>query len=154
MGLFGFGKHNDEYDFIYSDSDRTGNCPYCDGKDTMSYDGSTCYICSNCNTATDKETYLEWLHGSPIEFDGDYVGDPSYEEIYDESGNNAGVRCIYCNTEIRWKDGQYICPNCGEVMSRSEFFNAIGAEPPGPERIDRNNLYPGCIICPYGYVKE
>ena len=87
MGLFGFGKHNDEYNSIYSDSDRTGNCPY-------------------------------------------------------------------CNTEIRWKDGQYICPNCGEVMSRSEFFNAIGAEPPGPECVDCNNLYPGCIICLYGYVKE
>ena len=39
-------------------------------------------------------------------------------------------------------------------MSRSEFFNAIGAEPPGPECVDCNNLYPGCIICPYGYVKE
>lgn len=39
-------------------------------------------------------------------------------------------------------------------MSRSEFFNAIGAEPPGPECVDYNNLYPGCIICPYGYVKE
>lgn len=37
MGLFGFGKHNDEYNSIYSDSDRTGNCPYC----TLKSDGKT-----------------------------------------------------------------------------------------------------------------
>ena len=37
-------------------------------------------------------------------------------------------------------------------MSRGEFFNCIGANPPGPECLSCYNRYPGCTDCPYGYV--
>lgn len=76
--------------------------------------------------------------------------DDSYEDVYDEEGNE--VNCDYCYTEMKWKDGQYICPGCGQVMSRKVFFNYIGANPPGPECEQCDNIYPGCIACPHGYV--
>lgn len=75
-----------------------------------------------------------------------------YDDVYDEEGNF--VYCDYCNSELKWKDGIYVCPNCGQTMTRSEFFNYIGAEPPGPECITCDNLYPGCVICHYGYVED
>ena len=78
--------------------------------------------------------------------------DESYDEVYDEDGNS--VFCDGCGGEIKWKNGVYICPSCGKTMSREEFFNYIGAEPPGKECLTCDNLYPGCIICPYGYVDE
>lgn len=74
-----------------------------------------------------------------------------YDDVYDEDGDF--VICA-CGEEIKWKDGVYICPNCGQTMTRSEFFNYIGAEPPGPECITCDNLYPGCVICHYGYVED
>ena len=70
----------------------------------------------------------------------------------DEDDNIVLVECDVCGTPIRWKDEQYICPDCGTIMSRGEFFNCIGANPPGPECLSCNNRYPGCTDCPYGYV--
>lgn len=74
-----------------------------------------------------------------------------YDDVYDEDGYY--VICA-CGGEIKWKDGIYICPHCGLTMNRSEFFNYIGAEPPGPECITCNNLYPGCVICRHGYIED
>ena len=39
-------------------------------------------------------------------------------------------------------------------MNRQEYFDYIGAEPPGEECYVCDNLYPGCIWCAYGYVKD
>lgn len=75
-----------------------------------------------------------------------------YDDVYDENGD--AVFCDCCGNEIKWKDGIYICPECGQTMSRSVFFNYIGAEPPGIECETCSNLYPGCIICPHGYVED
>ena len=80
--------------------------------------------------------------------------DESYEDIYDEDGYYASVECKYCGEDIKFKDGKYICPNCNNVIDRLELFNAIGAEPLGPECLNCNNLYPGCISCPHGYVDD
>jgi len=98
----------------------------------------------------DEDEIEDDLEEYPIEF----FDDPSYEEIYDENGEYSLVQCDSCQETIRWKNGDYICPNCGTVMNRSEFFNCIGAEPPGIECSTCNNLYPGCVICPYGYIKD
>ena len=49
--------------------------------------------------------------------------DEGYEDVYDEAGNE--VNCDYCHAEMKWKDGQYVCPGCGQVMSRDVFFNYI-----------------------------
>lgn len=82
------------------------------------------------------------------------VSDPTerYEDIYDEDGNF--VICDICGGEMKWKDNECVCPECGRRMDRETFFDYIGAEPPGPECAGCENIYPGCVICPYGYVED
>ena len=74
------------------------------------------------------------------------------ERVYDEEGN--GVECDWCGSDIIWKNGNYYCFNCDEVWSREKFFNYIGAQLPGKECLTCDNLYPGCIVCQHGYVKD
>lgn len=74
----------------------------------------------------------------------------SYDTVYDEDGSE--VLCDICGAEMIWQNDQYTCSGCGQTMERSEFFNYIGAEPPGPECEFCDNLYPGCVVCPHGYV--
>lgn len=73
----------------------------------------------------------------------------AYENVYDEDGGL--VYCEYCNSQIVWKNGQYYCPKCERTISRADFINYIGANLPGPKCITCDNLYPGCIVCPYDY---
>lgn len=75
-----------------------------------------------------------------------------YEDIYDEDGD--AVICDLCGGEMKWNDNECVCPECGQRMDRETFFNYIGAEPPGPECTGCENIYPGCVICPYGYVED
>lgn len=74
-----------------------------------------------------------------------------YSEVYDEAGDI--VICDVCGDEIKWreKDGVYMCRRCGRTFTRKEFFDYIGAEPPGEECYTCECLYPGCMICPYGH---
>lgn len=66
-----------------------------------------------------------------------------YDEIYkldmldewrntawDEDGNAA--LCEICESELRWSeaDRMWHCPGCGRTLSRAEYFNFIGAQPP------------------------
>lgn len=81
-----------------------------------------------------------------------YSHDLEYDDVYDEDGDV--VYCDRCGSEIKWKDGQYTCPDCGQIMSRKIFFEYIGADPPDEICLICDNLYPGCVICPYGYVKD
>ena len=81
----------------------------------------------------------------------------SYDEVYgerayDEEGND--VQCDWCGGDIIWKDGQYYCFRCDEVWPRQKFFDYIGAQPPGKECVTCDNLYPGCMVCKYGYIKD
>lgn len=82
------------------------------------------------------------------------VSDPTerYEDIYDEDGYP--VICDLCGGEMKGKDNGCVCPKCGRQMDRETFFGYIGAEPPGPECIRCENIYPGCIICPYGHIED
>lgn len=59
--------------------------------------------------------------------------DDLYSDVYDEDGNE--VLCDICGSEIKWReqDGVYMCPSCGQTFTRADFFNFIGAEPPGKE---------------------
>ena len=75
-----------------------------------------------------------------------------YDDVYDKNGDY--IYCESCNTEIRWKDGQYVCPQCGKVMSREVFFRYAGIEPLGPACLECDNLYPGCYSCPHGYTEK
>lgn len=49
---------------------------------------------------------------------------------YDEEGNTAV--CDICSGEMRWSrnNNSWICRDCGRELSRSEWFNHIGANPP------------------------
>lgn len=94
--------------------------------------------------------YNDVKHSDDVEITEPIFGEV-YDDVYDEDGDF--VNCI-CGGTIKWKDGVYICPDCGEVLNRAEFFNHIGAEPPGPECLTCANLYPGCIVCPHGYVED
>lgn len=78
--------------------------------------------------------------------------DSEIDDIYDEEGNE--VYCDYCGGIMKWSGNECVCPNCGQRMDRQTFFNHIGAEPPGPECVLCTNIYPGCMICPYGYCEE
>ena len=77
-----------------------------------------------------------------------------FSEAYDEEGNS--VCCPSCGDEMYFKDGTniFVCLSCGYEMDRQEYFDYIGAEPPGEECKTCDSLYPGCIWCTYGYVKD
>lgn len=74
-----------------------------------------------------------------------------YDDVYDERGNF--IYCDACGEEIHWKNGIYICPYCGKTMSRAAFFEYAGIEPRGEKCLTCEDLYPGCIVCPYGYIE-
>ncbi|MCI7026467.1 MAG: transposase [Clostridiales bacterium] len=52
---------------------------------------------------------------------------------YDEEGMS--VSCDRCDGEMRWSPTKrlWYCPECGQEMDRAEWFNYIGAEPPGAD---------------------
>jgi len=82
-----------------------------------------------------------------------FTPDPDgYEDVFDEDGNE--VNCDECSSLVKWRDGKYVCPDCGRVFERNEFFDYIGANPPGVHCYTCDSLYPGCITCPYGYLSE
>lgn len=126
-----------------------GDCPFCHGSGTMFMLDDKCYACSNCAHTMLSEYYEAWCNGENIEVETVY--DESYEEIYDEDGSEAYVICNYCRTNIRFKDGQYICPNCNTVIDRATYFNYIGANPPSEKCLSCDSNYPHCIWCPNGY---
>ena len=124
------GKKNDfdEYEDIYDNGDD-------DGIDYSELDGY--------EFEEDPDENTDYKHC--IGFDAS----EAYESVYDEDGDL--VYCDYCNTQIVWKDGQYYCPSCERIISRTEFINYIGANLPGPKCITCDNLYPGCVVCPHDY---
>lgn len=136
----------------------SGDCPYCHATNSMEYNGKDFFFCPKCNCGLPEDEYYNWYLGGPFELDfenGDFPYDHTvYSDVYTEEGET--VRCLSCGAEIKWKDEtyQYICPNCEEIMGRTDLFNHIGADPPGLECATCNNLYPGCISCPYGYVDD
>lgn len=95
-------------------------------------------------------------------YDGDDGYDPSklneYQEVYefdakdawlngayDENGN--GVPCDMCGGEMKWNPvmQNYVCENDDQAMSRIEYFNYIGANPPGPDCLTNcSENYPVC----------
>ena len=79
--------------------------------------------------------------------------DEDYDFVYDEEGNE--VPCDLCDGRIAFENGKYVCPYCEQIFTRAEFFNYIGANPPGDKCLTCTELYPGCTYCPNGYpVKE
>lgn len=46
-----------------------GDCMFCDGKQTMEYEGQVCFICSTCGKAVHEDLYYRWLLGYPITFE-------------------------------------------------------------------------------------
>lgn len=52
---------------------------------------------------------------------------------YDDEGMS--VSCDRCDGEMRWSPTKrlWYCPECGQEMDRAEWFNYIGAEPPGAD---------------------
>lgn len=81
-----------------------------------------------------------------------YFNSHSVDYAYDEDENS--VDCEWCRQPIVYKDGEYYCPECDRTISRQEFFEYIGAEPPGSECYNCDNNYPVCTICQYGYVDD
>ena len=64
---------------------------------------------------------------------------------YDENGDAA--LCDICAAELKWnpKTREWICPGCGQTMSRADYFNHIGANPPGLECLTNcGENYPFC----------
>lgn len=64
---------------------------------------------------------------------------------YDEEGET--VCCDICGSELKWteKDRLWRCPECGREFARKEYFEYIGAEPPGFECLAScKENYPFC----------
>lgn len=158
----GFKRRRDEYGEIYNDVEDAveklrgtilkGDCLFCNAVNGMKYEGDICFVCSKCGNSTHEDIYYMWVAGFPVDINGDICVDETYEDIYDEDGYS--VHCDVCDSIMKWKDGLYVCPGCGQSMDRPEFFNYIGAEPPGEECISCENIYPGCVCCPHGYIDE
>ncbi len=45
-----------------------GDCMYCGGVDTMTYEGNVCFVCSKCGQSTHEDTYYLWWSGCDIDF--------------------------------------------------------------------------------------
>ena len=149
---FELGENEDINEAIHrlKEDLKKGPCPRCN-KISMVLDNKySCYYCPDCGYTEDWHLYLKSL----IDCSGNQLDDfdESYEDVFTEDGDD--VVCDICGKEIKWKDGKYICPNCEQEFSRKEFFNYIGAEPPGKKCITCKELYPGCVSCPNGYLKE
>ena len=61
---------------------------------------------------------------------------------YDEDGMS--VTCDWCDGNIVWRDGIYICRECDKVFERAEYFNYIGADPPDAQCLICDSNYPIC----------
>ena len=62
---------------------------------------------------------------------------------YDENGD--GVICDLCSGDMAYRQGVWVCRECGQVMSRTQYLNHIGAEPPGIKCFDDcEDNYPLC----------
>ncbi len=64
---------------------------------------------------------------------------------YDESGDE--VECKSCGGTLRWSEesGKWTCEDCGHVVSRSGYFDRIGATPPGEKCLaECSENYPLC----------
>ena len=50
---------------------------------------------------------------------------------YTEKGDE--VLCDWCDVEMVWDQSRalWCCPECDSTMDRKEYFNCIGANPPG-----------------------
>lgn len=91
-------KFNDEYKEIYTPDDedsrsyeevneneepediikrlkgtiKSGDCLYCGGKNTMTYEGNICFVCSKCKKSTHENIYYLWAAGHPVEIDDEW----------------------------------------------------------------------------------
>ena len=142
-----------EYNDIYG---QMGECICCHNTDSVERSkDETCYFCRNCRIVFPAEIYEAWLRNEQIAFDyenGDYFCDPNkYCPVYDEEGYEVLTPC--CHVPMKWDDENYICPECGETISREEFFAMIGAQLPGDKCYTCDQLYP-CTSCHLGYEIE
>lgn len=78
----------------------------------------------------------------------------NYSEVSDEQG--LSVLCPSCDDQLYFNEAEniFVCLGCGYEMSRQDFLEYIGAEPPGEECKTCDSLYPGCMWCDHGYVDE
>lgn len=109
---------------------------------------------NNQNSTNQNNDYYEYYDvGESSEFgQSEYELDEDYADVYDEDGDS--VICDFCGGRIKFENGEYVCPDCGQTMSRETFFNYIGADIPGDECLNCDSLYPGCTQCPHGYFEE
>lgn len=64
---------------------------------------------------------------------------------YDENGE--AVPCDVCGDEMRFdeEEREWVCPGCGRVIRRAEWFSYIGANPPGRKCLSQcRENYPIC----------
>ena len=93
MSTFKNFKKKDEYDRLYDYDDDIcyeelyenedpeelidklrgnigrGDCLYCDGKNTMEYEGHICFICAECGKSVHEDIYYRWAAGYDVEFE-------------------------------------------------------------------------------------
>lgn len=134
MGLFGFGKKKKK--------NAQNNFGIIEGSEN------------------EYDEYEDIYRNEPDAIDSPFIVDeygfnfPGYDEVYDEFDSYVPCDGYQCNAKVMFHNGRYECPKCGKIFDRADFFAYIGANPPGPKCVTCDNLYPGCITCPHGYVKD
>ena len=77
---------------------------------------------------------------------------------YDENGEE--VLCDICDEGVmRWNEdaGVWVCDECGRTMTRQEYFDWIGANPPGKKCLNSCcENYPFCkkYCCEYDIPED
>lgn len=153
--MFKRKRNGAKYSEIYNAQVRNikdgTECICCHNKHSVEH-GDGCYFCNVCHMIFSPETYEAWFNGETIEFDyenGSYFFDPNkYAIVYDEDGEEVTADC--CGVPIMWDEENYVCPECGRIFSRADFFERIGANIPGELCITCDQLWP-CTFCHRGY---
>lgn len=84
--------------------------------------------------------YLEFRDGTRLHRID--MEDEWRNSAYDEDGE--GAVCELCGGELRWNGEVYICKECRSEMSRCDYLNYIGANPPNEQCFRCVTNYPFC----------
>ena len=76
-----------------------------------------------------------------------------YEDVYDQDGDGVVTDCCGVYMMFDPYRSVYICPECGQVISRREFLDEY-VEAYGPECYSCRTNFPQCVICHKNHQRE
>lgn len=122
-----------------------------DSNNNLGYDPNMDQEIENEDEGTFEDPYeLEYSVNEPD------ANDEWINGAYDDTGAAVFCEHRYCDGELRFDPAlrSWYCPDCGARMDRKDYFDYIGADPPGPDCLhDCDENYPWCKhICDRYYI--